>query len=303
MPSIPRTQRPEQIGTRPTLPRYRGMTETSLDLIERMARIARECQPITGRGVGYKLFAKLIDSMAKNDMKRVYRLLKLARERGLIEWAWIVDEGREIEYVPSWDDPEDFADSIAGQYRRDFWKQQPVRVIVVSEKGTVRGLLTPVLNEYGVSFLAVHGFSSATVVHDLAEDNDGRPLIILYVGDYDQSGLYMSECDLPQRFNKYGGDHVKIKRIALTRKQTISLPSFPATDKRKDSRYKWFVENYGDRCWEIDALDPNVLRNCVEREIKKLIEPTAWQRCNVVNEAERRSLLEVLSNWASEPMT
>ena len=33
-------------------------------------------------------------------------------------------------------------------------------------------------------------------------------LIILYVGDYDPSGMFMSEEDLPNRFAKYDGDHV-----------------------------------------------------------------------------------------------
>ena len=79
----------------------------------------------------------------------------------------------------------------------------------------MRGLLKPVLDEYGVGFLRVHGFSSATTAHDIAQDDDGRPLIVLYVGDYDPSGLFMSEEDLPKRMEKYGGDHVMIKRIAL----------------------------------------------------------------------------------------
>ncbi len=43
----------------------------------------------------------------------------------------------------------------------------------------------------------MHGFSGATTIHDVAEDDDGRDLIVLYVGDYDPSGLYMSEHDLP----------------------------------------------------------------------------------------------------------
>ena len=47
----------------------------------------------------------------------------------------------------------------------------------------MRGLLQPVLDQYAVGFLPVHGFSSATAVHDIAQDDDGRPLIILYVGD------------------------------------------------------------------------------------------------------------------------
>jgi hypothetical protein len=266
-----------------------------------MAKIAEDAQPITGRGVGYKLFTKgLIDSMETNEMQRVYRLLKEAREQGMIEWDWIVDETRERECLPSWDNPKDFAEVVGRQYRRDFWAQQPFRCEVFSEKGTVRGVLQPVLDEYGVGFTPLHGFSSATTAHDLAEDYDGRKLIALYVGYWDPSGMFMSECDLPNRMKKYEGDHVKIKRIALVRGQLAGLPSFKATEKCKDPRYKWFVKNIGKKCWEIDALDPNVLRECVEKEIKSLIEPNAWRRCQAVNEAERESVCEVLSKWAAK---
>ena len=44
-------------------------------------------------------------------------------------------------------------------------------------------------------------------------------------------------------------------------------------------------------------MDPNDLRDCVEREIVKLIEPEAWRRCEVVNAAEQESLRTVLDNW------
>lgn len=99
--------------------------------------------------------------MSRSDMQRVYRLLKIAREQGTIPWHHIVDETRGIERIPSWDDPEDFADSVSEQYRRDFWKQQPARCEVWSEKGTVRGILKPVLDQYGVGFNPVHGFNSS----------------------------------------------------------------------------------------------------------------------------------------------
>jgi hypothetical protein len=161
----------------------------------------------------------------------------------------------------------------------------------------VRGVLAPVLNQYAVGFLPVGGFSSGTKAHDIAEDDDGRVLIVLYVGDFDPSGLFMSEEDLPARFARYGGDHITLKRIALMRPQTRGLPSFPAADKRKDPRYKWFVRNHGHQCWELDAMDPNDLRDCVEREIRKLIEPVAWERCEVVNKAEQESLRSILTKW------
>ena len=275
------------------------MAQPSLDLIEAMRAIARVAHPITGRGVGYKLFVqRLIASMERNDMRRVYRLLLKAREQGIIPWEWIVDETRSLERVATWDDVEQYARVVARSYRRDFWNQQPVRVEVWSEKGTVRGVLQPVLDEYAVGFRVMHGFSSGTVVHDIAEDDDpGRPLIVLYVGDIDPSGLYMSKQDLPVRLAEYGASHITVKRIALTSGHVRGLPSFPATDKRKDPRYKWFVANYGFSCWELDAMDPNDLRDCVEQAILGLIEPVAWQRCEVVNRAEQESLKTVLEQW------
>jgi hypothetical protein len=288
----------EHFETRSKKVRGRGMAKHSLDLIAAMHTAAEAAQPITGRGVGYKLFtAGLIPSMVTSEMQRVYRLLKEARERGMIPWEWIVDETRELERRSSWDNPADFVATVSRAYKRDFWNQQPVRVEVWSEKGTVRGVLAPVLDEYGVGFRVMHGFSGATTIHDVAEDDDGRPLIVLYVGDFDPSGLYMSERDLPDRLAKYDGHHVELERIALVPSQCRRLPSFPAADKSKDPRYKWFIREFGARCWELDALDPNDLRDCVEEAIKSHIEPVAWERCVTVEKAERESLRTVLDSW------
>ena len=102
-----------------------------------------------------------------------------------------------------------------------------MRVEVWSEKGTIRGVLQPVLDKYGVGFRVMDGFASATAVNDIAADDDGRDLIALYVGDYDPSGMYMSEKDLPERLERYDGGHVILKRIALTQEQLAGLPLLP----------------------------------------------------------------------------
>src|SRR5262249_1763857 len=193
----------EQTGTSPNLPRRRGKSKKSLDLIEAIYAAAEASQPITGRGVGYKLFVqKLIPSMG--EMKRVYRLLKDAREDGTIPWSWIVDETRGLEITATWANPAELGEQVAAASRRGFWDQQPVRCEVWSEKGTVRGVLKPVLDRYGVGFNPVHGFNSATNVYSTSQSGDGRELVILYVGDYDPSGLCMSEVALPKRLEQYG---------------------------------------------------------------------------------------------------
>jgi hypothetical protein len=276
----------------------RGRARKTIELVQAMASIAHNCGPITGRGIGYKLFtAGLIPSMGRNDMQRVYRLLKEEREYGEIDWEAIVDETRGLEIAASWANPEKFAEEMTAAYRRSFWDQQPRRCQVWSEKGTVRGVLKPVLDRYGVGFIAVHGFTSATSAYDIARDNDGRELVVLYVGDYDPSGLCMSEVDLPKRFTQYGGDHITLKRIALTGEHVLDLTPFPAADKSGDPRFKWFTGRYGDQCWELDALDPNVLRDCVEDAIEELIEPEAWARCARVNAAEKESVKDFMQKF------
>jgi len=149
--------------------KVRGKSKRSLDLIEAMYAKAEAAQPITGRGIGSKLFtASLIPSMARPEMQRVYRLLKDAREGGIIPWEWVVDETRGLEISASWANPEQFADEMTASYRRSFWDQQPKRCQVWSEKGTARGLLKPVLDRYGVGFNPVHGFTSATDAYNIS---------------------------------------------------------------------------------------------------------------------------------------
>jgi hypothetical protein len=184
--------------------------------------------------------------------------LKWAREQGAIPWSWVVDETRDVERVPSWDDPDAFARSVSRQYRRDNWSQQDVRIEILSEKGTMRGTLSPVLQQYGVSFRVMHGFTSATSAYDLAQliaSEDARRVVILYVGDWDPSGMFMSEADLPARLAaygagmEYGAGPDEFIRIALTEEDVRDpeLPGFAAVDKQKDPRSRPLCSGTGSR--------------------------------------------------------
>ena len=286
---------PEQIE--PSFKKGRGRSKSTLTLIAAMKKIAQETHPITGRGIGYKLFAAgHIGGM--NEMNVVYRALKIAREEGEIPWEWIVDETRDLELISTWRNPSQCADGFF--YRRDLWQTQPHTVEVWSEKGTVRGVLWPVLSKLGVGFRVMHGFSSATSVYGVSnQGNDNRPLVALYIGDWDPSGLCMSEHDLPKRIKEYDGSHITLKRIALTADQTAPLRSFSVESKTRDPRYEWFKQNYGDQCWELDAMDPNELRSVVETEINALIDRELWGRQEAEEEREKKFLEALLRWWAN----
>jgi len=145
--------------------------------------------------------------MEVKNTQKISRLLVEAREQDLIAWEWTVDDSRRMEGDEGrFTDLKQYGRVIERAYRRDFWAHQSRRVIVISEKATVAGILRPVLDEFGVPFLAAHGFNSATKVYELAQEirADRRTHCFLYVGDYDPSGMHMSEMDLPGRLRRYG---------------------------------------------------------------------------------------------------
>lgn len=272
----------------------RGMAAHNLTLLEHAVAIVEKMQPINVRGVAYQLFVQgALSSMALGNTQKVSKLLVYAREQGLIDWDDIVDESRQMERPLSFRNLSHFAAALKHSFRRDFWETQPYCVQVWSEKSTAGGILRPLLDRYGIPFLIVHGFGSATSVHDAADYSaqDSREQVILYCGDHDPSGMYMSDVDIPKRMEKYGG-RVTVRRIALVSKDLPGLPSFDGM-KKEDPRRRWYRTRYGVDAWELDALDPNLLRDRIEAAIEEYIDPEAWRRMELVNAAEQKTVHQV----------
>ncbi len=145
----------------------------------------------------------------------------------------------------------------------------------------------------------MHGYGSATAIHEAAQEsrNSDRLLTVFYAGDHDPSGLHMSAIDLPRRIAQYGG-LVNLIRVALVAEDTrAGLPSFKTETKRRDPRYRWYLERFGPRCWELDALSPVTLRDRVERAILERLDQDAWRRAEITERAELESLSSILSAW------
>jgi len=270
----------------------RELIATSLDLLE-------EIRPASVRAVCYKLFTlKLIPDMGRNSTGKISKVLARAREDGEIPWEYIVDGSRQGIQKLQHKNLADYIERVRTQYSKDRWEDQDYCVELWSEKSTVEGVLEPVWNEYGIAFRSLHGFNSASVINNIAEYSRSIPheFIALYVGDWDPSGMYMSEVDLPGRLERYGGN-VKVIRIALVEEDTHGLPSFSAHDKRKDPRHEWFVREYGEECWELDAMDPRDLRERVEVNIAEYIDWDKWERMAQLESLEFDSLQHYLNGY------
>jgi hypothetical protein len=250
----------------------------------------------------------IIASMAKSETNRVSTQLTWAREQRLIPWSWIVDETREAETVDAFRDPTEYIETVKHAYRRDRWQDQPQWLEVWSEKGTIRGTLAPVLKEYGITFRVMHGYGSSTALYEAAHATRaaGRVLTVLYLGDWDPSGLHMSLVDLPTRLRHYGG-LVDLHHLALTQEDTLDpaldLPSFdvetkgPRDGSRGDPRYRWFRDLCGRRCCELDALNPTLLRARVKQAIRDRLDLHQWEQAGITEAAETESLQTILNTW------
>jgi hypothetical protein len=290
----------------------RGEHEETTALIEASRVILEREQPTTVRRVVYELFnQKYITATDKGAENRVSRLLTIARKDGRIRWEWIVDEHRHETRPLTFRDQAEAIRFVKSCYRKDYWPAQPIMVTIWSEKSTVEGILKPMLDEYEVGFLAVHGNNSTSKVRQASDDQirDGRPWVILYVGDWDPSGCYMSDVDAPRRTREYGAD-ITIKRVALLPSDVAALSelNFDVDDKRKaaiakyrdqvgkrgyDNNKPWFMARYGRDCMELDAMNSNDLRRRVEAAIQDYIDWPAWEHMKLIERAEMDSINDI----------
>lgn len=294
-----------QIETSGDLPRSpRGKAKKTLEMEQAILDIVEERNPITVRGVCYALFTRgLISGMYTGETQKVSRVMTDMREKNDLDWTLIVDGSRAVETVNMWRDPSRIISVAVMQYRRDAWQDQLTRVEVWSEKSTVQGVLSPVLQELGVTFRVMKGFGSYTSVRQAAEDShdtvEGKDCHVLYLGDWDPSGLYMSEIDLPSRLERYGSDW-QFRRIALTLDDLDGLPSFPTASKTTDRRCDWYAKNTGAdprKCWELDAMNPNDLRDRVRDAIEEFIDHDAWDHALKIERAEKESMQDFHERW------
>ena len=73
----------------------------------------------------------------------------------------------------------------------------------------------------------------------------------------------------------------------MTEDDLEDLPSFDA--KTEDPRYRWYFEQYGEDAYELDALNPNDLRERVEEAINEYIDLDDWEQHKKIEEAQRET--------------
>jgi len=234
--------------------------------------------------------------------KRVCDASAQMRLDGSLDYREVVDGHRSRRMVYAHGGIGQAIESAHDLYRRNYWIDQPVHVEVWCEKDALSGVIQPVCERYGVTYVATRGFPSITLRYESAQAliATGKPATIFYFGDHDASGQQIS-ANLEGELRAHGAD-VMVERVALHPAQVrgFGLPTRPG--KRSDSRHAAFVARFGDAAVELDALPPDVLTRIVARHIERHIDPIdpeAWEAARRVEELELVTLASLTEiDWS-----
>lgn len=214
----------------------------------------------------------------EKNYKRFTTLLTDARYGGLVSWDAIEDRVRRPTIWQDYDNLREAVDELIRTYRLPRWRGQRRYVELWVEKEALAGQMGPIASEFHVTLMANKGYSSASAMYDSAqrimresnqvesnywdEDKDEREPVVLYVGDHDPSGEDMVR-DLEKRLVEFGVQNLTFTKLALTMDQVkqYKLPPNPA--KTTDARFETYVEQHGNKSWEVEALPPKVLAKIV----------------------------------------
>jgi len=85
-----------------------------------------------------------------------------------------------------------------------------------------------------------------------------------------------------------------LKRMGLTYDQVKEFDLAPNPTKMADARSPKYVAEFGDECWELDALPPDELERIVDEAVLDHIDEKAWNKTAREIEKEKKAIAKAL---------
>jgi hypothetical protein len=224
------------------------------------------------------------------------RITRLRRARRL-PYGWISDTSRRGYFVNTYDDAQDFLMRVKSLYRADLWSRADVRCEVWVESRSIAGVVQDDCKELAVSLYPCGGFPSITLAYQAAEYlnavNDSRPVVVIYIGDYDPAGVLI-DGTLQRELREHLDSDIELdfQRIAITADQIVEhdLPTKPRKTGEKRATHI-------ERTVEAEAMPAGIMRRLLRDAIEELLPPGALAAAKVAEASERRHL-DILAELA-----
>jgi hypothetical protein len=255
---------------------------------------------MTLRQLYYQLVSREVIPNNVKEYSKLSILLKKGRMAGIVDWAAIEDRGRQPRLPYHVDSVADALNDTYEQYRLDRQAGQPYYIEIWVEKDALSNVMSRVTNEYHVRLMVNKGYSSCSAMHDAYlrfyrhlkySKQKGK---ILYFGDHDPSGKDMVR-DIRDRLCEFGLDEsvIEVLNPALTMDQvrTYELPENPA--KITDPRAAWYIQEYGQHSWELDALEPPILIDIVTQSLMEYMDQDIYQERLGLEDEQKQIILRI----------
>jgi len=277
----------------------------SLALIQRINGVIEDYDAqgysLTLRQVYYQMVARDIIPNNERSYKNLGSLINDARLAGLIDWHAIEDRTRNLRGRSHWEKPGDVIDSAAYSYHLDYWEGQENYVEVWVEKDALVGIVGQICNKLDVNYFSCRGYVSQSEMWSAAQrllrrKKKGQNIVLLHLGDHDPSGIDMSR-DIQDRNSLFDNLCLEFHRLALNMDQIEQYGPPPNPTKLTDSRATGYIRDYGHECWELDALEPSVISDLIERNVLLYRDETPYLAVKRREGEEKDRLREIARYW------
>jgi hypothetical protein len=276
--------------------RRRGTKSEMEERAEFLIDYAEKHGPVTVRGLYYQAEVNGVAGIGKDEQgySKVQRQVLKLRRGGCLAYEHIADATRWMRKPRSYESVEEALRSTAALYRKALWADADDYVEIWLEKDAISGVIYEVTQLFDVPLMVARGYSSETFCFEAIEQRgeDRRPYWVYYLGDFDRSGLdaartlneklqrFASEKDIPVIFRHLAVTEEQVKRLGLpTRK--------PKREHAADKKWPF------DFACEIDAIEPDELRDLMRDVIELHLPPEQYRALKVAEESER----QILRNW------
>lgn len=269
-----------------------------LDLVRRAADLSDQYEAkgfsLTVRQLYYQFVSRNWIENNQHSYNRMVGLISDGRMAGLISWTAFEDRGRNLKGHQTFDSPAHSVKSALHEYKIDMWANQAFRPEVWVEKQALEGVIGDVCSELRVDFFACKGYNSQSEQWRAGRRfanyvSKGQTPIVFHLGDHDPSGIDMTR-DNRDRLSQFAGVPVQVVRLALNMSQIEELNPPPNYAKASDSRYDGYRREYGEECWELDALDPERVHQIIHDAVVGLRDQNRWDEMEAQETDDKRVL-------------
>jgi hypothetical protein len=255
-------------------------------------------KPMTVRQCFYQATVHGLVEKAESGYAKVQHDLTLMRRAGELPYDWLADNTRWQRKPTTFNSVEEALQDTAKFYRKALWNDADSYVEVWLEKDALAGVVYPITDMYDVPPMVARGYASLSFLYSAAEyiNELTVPAHIYHLGDFDPSGVNAGE-KIEETLMEMAPDaEIYFERIAVTPEQIEhwDLPTRPT--KASDTRAKGF----GDISVELDAIEPNRLRQIVQRAIEQHLPQHQFKVLKAAEESEREIISRLVGNITSE---